>query len=143
MVEWADQGTDRAVPDLGLAWAAAEDQAAREQAVAPELAAASAHQEAAVALVPACGNRAVGQAAEAARGQAQAARVVEGEQAVERDQGAAVVVVARGPAQVAEAEQVVERDQGAEVVVVARGPARAVEAEQVVGRDQEAAVGVA
>jgi hypothetical protein len=80
-----------------------EDQAAREQAEAAVLE----RQAAAVALVPACGNRAVGQAAEAARGQVPVARVVEAAQAVGRDRGAEVVV--RGPERVAqvEAEQVV------------------------------------
>jgi len=123
-----------------------EDQAAREQAAAAELAVAGAleRQEAAAALVPACGSRAVGQAPEAARGRARVARVVAAEQAVERDQGAEVVV-ARGRARVARvvaAEQAVERDQGAEVVV-ARGQARAAQVvveERAVGREQGAPV---
>jgi hypothetical protein len=81
-----------------------EDRAAQEQAVAAELAvaAALARQEAAVALVLACGNRVVGQAAEVARGQARVAQVGVAEQAVGQDQGAAVV--ARGPARVAQVE---------------------------------------
>jgi hypothetical protein len=100
---WVDRGTAQAVQGPDLDWAVAAVRVAQEPAVVPEpgAAAALAREEAAVAAVPACGNRAVGQAPVAevelavAAGQAQVGQVgqvVEVELAVGVDPERAPVV---------------------------------------------------
>ena len=87
---WADQDTDPAVRDPGLAWEVVEDQAAGELVAAEpaEPAGVAARgRRGAVELVrlvvPAYGNLVVRSAAEVARGQVPVARVAEVEQVAE------------------------------------------------------------